>query len=88
MLISDLNLPGWIVLKSNVSLSDDLNEPLTKNCAIKEKYYWERLVNTDDQRNVLFPSDYNCDRFKINVDISFHILEKNSNMIFLLQYII
>ena len=44
--------------------------------------YYERkgslrkfVVNTDDQRRILFPSDYNGNRFKINVDISFHVLK-------------
>ena len=73
--MGDLNLLGWVVLESEVSLSDELNEHLAKLCGIKEKDHWERLVNTDDQRRILFPSDYNCDHFKMNVDIPFHILE-------------
>ena len=52
-----------------------LNEPLVKICAI-EKGYWERLVNIDEQRIVLFPSNFNEIQFKENIDVPFHILEK------------
>lgn len=45
--MGDLNLLGWVVLKSDESMTNDLNEPLEKLCAIKHNDYWERLVNTD-----------------------------------------
>ena len=51
------------------------NERLVKICAI-EKGYWERLVNIDEQRIVLFPSNFNEIQFKENIDVPFHILEK------------
>ena len=86
--MGDLRLLGWVVLKSNVSLSDELNEPFAKLCVIQKTYYWEKLVNTDDQKRSRFSTNYNGDRFKTNVDIPFHILEKESNIIFLLQCII
>ena len=86
--MGDLRLLGWVVLKSDVSLSDDLNEPFATLCVIQETYYWERLVNTDDQRRIRFPSNYNGDRFKMNVDIPFRILENESHIPFLLQCII
>ena len=35
------------------------------------------MVNTDEQRMSLFPSDFNGIRFKKNVDVPFHILENN-----------
>ena len=86
--MGDLRLLGWVVLTSGVSLSDDLNEPFATLCVIQETYYWERLVNTDDQRRIRFPSNYNGDRFKMNVDIPFRILENESHIRFLLQCII
>ena len=70
-----------------MSLSDELNESLAKFCAIEEKDYWEVGKHWWTGK-FLFPSNYNGDSLKMNVDISFHILEKNSNTIFLLQYII
>lgn len=45
--MGDLNLLGWVVLKSDESMTNDLNEPLVNFCAIKHNDYWERLVNTD-----------------------------------------
>ena len=86
--MGDLNILGWVVLESEVSLSNELNEHLAKLCGINEKDHWERLVNTDDQRRIRFPSNYNGDRFKMNVDIPFRILENESHIPFLLQCII
>ena len=74
--MGDLNILGWVVLKSDVSLSDKLNKPLAKLCALTEKYVWERLVKTDSQRIILFPSDYNDNHFQNNVDVPFHIIKK------------
>ena len=37
--------------------------------------YWERLVNTDDQRKILFPSNFKGNRFQKNYKILFHLLE-------------
>ena len=68
-----MNVVGWVVLKSDVSFSDKLNIPLAKLCAITEKGTWEGLVNTDSQRRILFPSNFNDDRFKNN--FPFHMLE-------------
>ena len=76
VIMGDLNLLGWLVFNSDVSMSDDLNEPLAKLCAIAQKVYWERLVITDNHRRIIFPSDYNGDHFKKNNDVPFHILEK------------
>ena len=45
--MGDLNLLGWVVLKSDESMTNDLNEQLVNFCAIKHNDYWERLVNTD-----------------------------------------
>ena len=60
-----------------------LNEPIVKICAI-EKGYWERLVNIDEQRIVLFPSNFNEIQFKENIDVPFHILEKKFKYDFLI----
>ena len=38
------------ILKSDIKLNNILNEPLVKLCAVNDNKYWERLVNTDDQR--------------------------------------
>ena len=70
-----LNILGWVALKSDVSLSDKMNEYLVKNMLYQKGIFWERLVNTEYQKSFLFPSNYNNNRFKKNVDIPFHILE-------------
>ena len=82
-----LNLLGWVVLKTDVSLSDEMKEPLVQLCPLTEKN-WEGLVNTHNQRRMLFPSDCNDNCFKKNVDVPFQILEKKFKYYFLSQYII
>ena len=52
-----------------------MNEPLAKLCAVDSKGYWKRLVNTDEQRKVLFPSNFQGNRFERNYDIPFYLLE-------------
>ena len=83
---SDLNLLWLVVLKSGKKIIDDLNEPLAKLCATQNKGYWERLV--DEQRRILFPSDFKGIRFEENVDVPLQILKKKSGTIFLLQCVI
>ena len=39
MLMGDLNLLGWVVLKLDVSLSDELNKPLATKCALSKTYF-------------------------------------------------
>ena len=63
-----------------MSLNDKLNEPLAKFCAITHKDNWEMLVNRNGLK-IFYPSNYNGDRLKKNIDVTFHILEKNSNAI-------
>ena len=58
MIFGDLNVLEWVVLKSDKNIIDDLNESLAKLCSIQNNTYWERLVNTDEQRETLFPSDF------------------------------
>ena len=41
----------------------------------RKRGYWERLVNTDEQRRSVFPSDFNGIRFKEKIDVPLHILE-------------
>ena len=38
------------------------------------------LINTDEQRIISFPSDFNGIRFKENADVLFHILEKKDHV--------
>ena len=54
IIIGNLNLLGWVVLKSDVSLSDELNKPLAKLCTVTQKGYWERLVDIYSNRRILF----------------------------------
>ena len=83
VLLGELKLLGWVVLKSDENLNDDLNEPLAKLCAI-EKGYWERLVNPDEQRIISFPSDFNGIRIEKMLMFHFIILKISSSMTFLL----
>ena len=59
-----LNLLGWVVLKSDMSLNDELSEHLAKLCVITQNDYWERLVQTDGLRRCVYPSGYNDDSLK------------------------
>ena len=76
VILGDLNLLGWVVFKSDQKFIDYLNESLAKLCAIQKRGYWEILVNTDEQKLMLFPSDFKGIRFEENVDVPFHILEE------------
>ena len=58
VVLGDLNLLGWVILKYDIKFNKMLNEPLAKLCAVNDNKYWERLVNTDDQRKILFPSNF------------------------------
>ena len=75
VVLGNLNLLGWVILKSDSKFNKVLNEPLAKLCVIDENGYWERLVNTDDQIKILFPSSFKGIRFQKNFNIPFHILE-------------
>ena len=57
VVLNDLNLLGWIILKSDIKFNKVLNEPLVKLCAVDDNGYWERLVNTDEQRKNISPSN-------------------------------
>ena len=73
--MGDLNLLGWVILRSDNRFNKVLNEPLAKLCAVESKGYWERLVNTDEKRKIFFPSDFQGNRFKRDFDIPFYLLE-------------
>ena len=40
VVLGDLNLLGWVILKSNITFNKVLNEPLAKLCAVDENGYW------------------------------------------------
>ena len=79
VVLGDLNLLGWVILKSDIKFNKVLNVPLAKLCAVDNNGYWERLVNTDEQRNILFPSNFKGNRFQKNYEIPFHLLESKFN---------
>ena len=47
VVLGDLNLLGWVILKSDIKFKKVLNKSLTKLCDVDENGYWDRLVNTD-----------------------------------------
>ena len=82
MVLVDLNLLGWVILESDSKFNNVLNEHLTKSFAVNENDYWERLVSTDDQRKILFPSNFKGICFQKSTIFHFNYLNQNSNMIF------
>ena len=83
--MGDTNLIGWVVLKSYVSLNDELNEHLAKLCAITQTDYWERLVNIDD-RNIIFILQITMVIVLKRIWMFlFTLLRRNSNINFMLQ---
>ena len=77
--MGDLNLLGWVILKSDINFHKVLNEHLAKLCAVDDNRYWERLVNTDEQRKFFFYSNFKGNRFQKNYKIPFHLLESKFN---------
>ena len=77
--LGDLNLFGLVILESDIKFNKILNEPLAKLCAVNDNGYWERLVNTDDQRKILFHSNFKGNRFQKHYEIPFHLLESKFN---------
>ena len=84
VVLNNLNLLRWVILKSDSKFNKVVNEPLAKLCALDESGYWERLINTDDQRKLLFPSNFKIIRFQNNYDIPFLLLESKFKHDFLL----
>ena len=74
ILNGNLNLLGWVVLKSNMVMVEKYDKTLAKLNIIESDKYWQNLVNTDIQRSVLFPDNYHESRFD-NKEIPFHMLK-------------
>ena len=47
VVLNNLNLLRWVILKSDIKFKKVLNKSLTKLCDVDENGYWDRLVNTD-----------------------------------------
>ena len=62
--MGDSNFLGWVVFKSEESMTNELNEQLVKLCDIKDKKYQERLVNTDIESSIFCSSTFNGNRFE------------------------
>ena len=69
-----LNLLGQVVLKSKMVMTERYDETLAYLNIIAFENYWKTLVNTDNQRSILFPGNYDESRFD-NIDIPFGILK-------------
>ena len=62
----NLNVLEWVVLKSKNVIVDKYDISLAKMSIIKPGKYWQKLVNTDEKRSILFPDDYHGTRFENN----------------------
>ena len=69
-----LYLLGWVVSKAKNVIADNYDIALTKMIIIKQGNYWQKLVNTDDKKSILFPGNYHGSRFECN-DFPFFILK-------------
>ena len=73
----NLNTLGWVVLKSGIVMGDKYDKSLAKlNIIQPEDKYWQKLVNTDYERSILFPGNYGDSRFD-NKEIPFCMLNQN-----------
>ena len=84
MVLGNLNLLGWVILKLDSKFNKVLNEPLAKLCDVDENGYWERLVNTDEQRNFFSLRISKVIVSKRIVKFHFIYLNQNSTLIILL----
>ena len=50
----NLNLLGWVVLKAKNVIADKYNITLAEMSIIKQGNYWQKLVNTYDERSIIF----------------------------------
>ena len=77
---------GWVVLKSSIVMGDKYDKSLVNLNIIQSKdKYWQKLVNTDYERSILFPGNYGDSRFD-NKEISFCMLKpKLLSMQFILR---
>ena len=60
----NLNLLGWVLLKSKNVIGDKYEISLARASIVKPGKYWQKLVNTDDKRNIPFPDSYHGKRFE------------------------
>ena len=71
----NLNTLRWVILKSSMAMGDTYNEYFSRlNIIESEDNYWQKLVNTDYERIILFPGNYGDSRFDNN-DIPFGMLK-------------
>ena len=63
----NLNLLGWVALNSKNVIADKYDIALAEMSIIKQgSKYWQKLVNTDDKRSIIFPDNYHGSRFECN----------------------
>ena len=75
MINGNLNLLGWVVLKSNIVVADKYHIALAKISIVKPGNHWKKLVNTDNKIRILFPDDYCGKRFQ-NTEFQFFELKR------------
>lgn len=56
-------------------MDDNLDVWLAKSGIIKTEQFWEKLINIDSQRSILFPCNYHKEYIRSN-EILFHELNK------------
>ena len=61
-------------MKSDVDVAEKHDLALAKLSILNIEKYWQKLVNTDNKRSILFPGSYIEKRFG-NKEIPFHILK-------------
>ena len=71
LIYGNLNTLGWVVSKSSMIMGNKSDEYLARlNIIESEDKCWQKLVNTDYERSILFPGNYGDSRFD-NKDIPF-----------------
>ena len=73
----NLNFLGWVILKSKKFIADKYDIALEKMSINKQGKYWQKLVNTDDKRSILFTDNYHGSRFENNDFPFFNFKSKN-----------
>ena len=48
----NLNLLGWVVLKSNIFVADKYDLALAKLSILNTENHWQKLVNTNNKRSI------------------------------------
>ena len=83
------NTLRWVVLKSSMVMGDTYDKSLARlNIIESEDKYWQKFVNTDYNRSILFTGNYGDSRFDNN-SIPFSMLksEKLSDYDVALKYL-